>query len=272
MNLGHASLFMVGAYFAATFVPATGSFVLGGALAILATMLLGIVIEAVWLRPLYARSHLDQVLGTFGLVLFFNDFVRLVWGSAGLTLQVPAALRGSVEILPGIPYPAYRLALIAAGLVVAAGLYGLVQRTRVGMVLRAGASDRETAGALGANIPLVFTLVFGLGAALAGLAGLLGAPILTVQSGMGDNMLILALVIVVIGGIGSVKGAFLAALIVGLIDTLGRAYLPDLLRLALGPVAASTAAAALSASLIYILLATLLIVRPQGLCPVPGRR
>ncbi len=271
MNLGHASLFMVGAYLAATLVPATGSFVFGGALAVVATMLLGIVIEFIWLRPLYARSHLDQVLGTFGLVLFFNDFVRLIWGPAGLTLQMPAALRGSVEVLPGLPYPTYRLVLIAVGFIVAAALYWLVQRTRVGMVLRAGASDRETAGALGANIPRLFTLVFGLGAALAGLAGLVGAPILTVQIGMGDNMLILALVIVVIGGIGSVKGAFLAALIVGLIDTLGRAYLPELLRLALGPVAVSTAAAALSASLIYILLAIILIVRPRGLFPVPGR-
>jgi branched-chain amino acid transport system permease protein len=268
MNLGHASLFMMGAYFASTLIPATGSFVLGGLLAVVLTTLLGLAIEAVWLRPLYPRTHLDQVLGTFGLVLFFNDFVRLVWGPAGRTVSIPEALRGQIEILPGLPYPTYRFVLIAAGLAVAAFLYVLVQRTKVGMVIRAGASDREMASAMGANIRLLSTLIFGLGAALAGLAGLFAAPILTVQIGMGDNVLILALVIVVIGGIGSIRGAFIAALIVGLIDALGRAYLPELLRLFLSPVAASTAAGALSSTLIYVLLAVMLLVRPRGLFPV----
>jgi branched-chain amino acid transport system permease protein len=268
MNLGHASLFMMGAYFASTLIPATGSFVLGGLLAVVLTTLLGLAIEAVWLRPLYPRTHLDQVLGTFGLVLFFNDFVRLVWGPAGRTVSIPEALRGQIEILPGLPYPTYRFVLIAAGLAVAAFLYVLVQRTKVGMVIRAGASDREMASAMGANIRLLSTLIFGLGAALAGLAGLFAAPILTVQIGMGDNVLILALVIVVIGGIGSIRGAFIAALIVGLIDALGRAYLPELLRVFLSPVAASTAAGALSSTLIYVLLAVMLLVRPRGLFPV----
>ena len=268
LNLGHASLFMMGAYFAATFVPWTDSFIIGGLIAIVLTTALGLAIEAVWLKPLYERSHLDQVLGTFGLVLFFNDFVRLIWGPSGRTVQVPAALRSYVEVLPGVVYPVYRLVLIAAGLAVAAFLYVLVQRTRLGMAIRAGASDREMASALGANIKALSSVIFGLGAALAGLAGLLSAPILTVQIGMGDNILILALVIVVIGGIGSIRGAFLAALIVGLIDTLGRAYLPDLLRLVLTPVAASTAAGALSSTLIYLLLAVVLLVRPRGLFPV----
>jgi branched-chain amino acid transport system permease protein len=272
MNLAHGSLFMMGAYFAASAVQWTGSFVLGGLIAVALTTVLGFAIEAVWLRPLYRRNHLDQVLGTFGLVLFFNDFVRLIWGPAGLTVPVPAALQTYVQILPGFAYPAYRLVLILVGLVVAAFLYWLVQRTRLGMVIRAGASDREMAGALGADIKLVSSLVFGLGAALAALAGLFAAPILTVQIGMGDNMLILALVIIVIGGLGSVRGAFLAALIVGLIDALGRAYLPELLRLALTPVAASTAAGALSSTLIYLLLAIVLLVRPQGLFPVGGGR
>ena len=271
MNLGHGSLFMMGAYFAATGVSLTDSFVLGGIIAVIATTLLGFAVEAVWLRPLYGRGHLDQVLGTFGLVLFFNDFVRLLWGPAGRTVAVPAALAGQVS-LGTFTYPLYRFVLILVGLLVAAGLYLLVQRSKAGMTIRAAASDRDMAGAIGTDVTLVSTLVFGLGAALAGLAGLFAAPILTVQIGMGDNMLILALVIVVIGGLGSVRGAFLAALIVGLIDSLGRAYLPDLLRLVLSPVAASTAAASLSSVLIYVLLAVVLLVKPQGLFPVGGAR
>ena len=271
MNLSHGSLFMMGAYFAATLVALTGSFVLGGLLAIICTTLLGFAIEAIWLRPLFGRGHLDQVLGTFGLVLFFNDFVRLVWGAAGRTLAVPQMLAGQVSF-GGFTYPVYRFVLIGVGLLVAGGLYWLVQRTKIGMVIRAAASDRDMAGAIGADVTLVSTFVFGLGAALAGLAGLFAAPLLTVQIGMGDNILILALVIIVIGGLGSVRGAFLAALVVGLIDALGRAYLPQLLRLVLSPVAASTAAGSLSSVAIYILLAFVLLVKPQGLFPARGAR
>jgi branched-chain amino acid transport system permease protein len=271
MNLSHGSLFMMGAYFAATFVVLTGSFVVGGVLAIICTTLLGFAIEAIWLRPLFGRGHLDQVLGTFGLVLFFNDFVRLVWGAAGRTLAVPQMLAGHVSF-DAFTYPVYRLVLIAVGLLVAAGLYLLVQRTKIGMIIRAAASDRDMAGAIGADVTLVSAFVFGLGAALAGLAGLFAAPLLTVQIGMGDNILILALVIVVIGGLGSVRGAFFAALVVGLIDALGRAYLPQLLRLILSPVAASTAAGSLSSVAIYILLAFVLLVKPQGLFPARGAR
>jgi branched-chain amino acid transport system permease protein len=271
MNLSHGSLFMMGAYFAATFVALTGSFVLGGLLAIICTTLLGFAIEAIWLRPLFGRGHLDQVLGTFGLVLFFNDFVRLVWGAAGRTLAVPQMLAGQVSF-GGFTYPVYRFVLIGVGLLVAGGLYWLVQRTKIGMIIRAAASDRDMAGAIGADVTLVSTFVFGLGAALAGLAGLFAAPLLTVQIGMGDNILILALVIIVIGGLGSVRGAFLAALIVGVIDALGRAYLPQLLRLVLSPVAASTAAGSLSSVAIYILLAFVLLVKPQGLFPARGAR
>jgi branched-chain amino acid transport system permease protein len=271
MNLSHGSLFMMGAYFAATLVALTGSFVLGGLLAIICTTLLGFAIEAVWLRPLFGRGHLDQVLGTFGLVLFFNDFVRLVWGAAGRTLAVPQMLAGHVSF-GGFTYPVYRFVLIGVGLLVAGGLYWLVQRTKIGMIIRAAASDRDMAGAIGADVTLVSTFVFGLGAALAGLAGLFAAPLLTVQIGMGDNILILALVIIVIGGLGSVRGAFLAALVVGLIDALGRAYLPQLLRLVLSPVAASTAAGSLSSVAIYVLLAFVLLVKPQGLFPARGAR
>ena len=187
-------------------------------------------LEVIAIRRLYGRDHLDHVLGTFGLMLFFNELVRLIWGPAGMTLPLPSQMLTAVQVLPGVYYPAYRLVIIVATLVVALLLYVLVMRTRIGMLIRAGASNREMVGALGVNIKLLYTLVFGLGAALAGFAGLMQAPILTVQIGMGENILILAFVVIIIGGIGSIRGAFVAAIIVGLIDTIGRAFLPDLVR------------------------------------------
>jgi branched-chain amino acid transport system permease protein len=270
VNLAHGSLYMMGAYFAASFVAWTGSFFAGALLALAATLLLGIALEIVALRPLYGRDHLDHVLGTFGLILFFNELVRLLWGPAGLSLPLPPALNTAIDIF-GIYYPTYRLLIIVVSLLVALFLYVVVMKTRVGMLIRAGASNREMVGALGIDIKLLFTLVFGLGAAFAGLAGLMQAPILTVQIGMGENILILAFVVIVIGGIGSIRGAFVAAIFVGLVDTLGRAFLPDLLRLVLSTTAASTLARALSSMLIYVLMAVVLALRPQGLFPVAGR-
>ncbi len=264
VNLAHGSLYMLGAYFAATFAAFTGSFVLGAILAMLATLLVGMVVEVVAMRRLYGRDHLDHVLGTFGLILFFNESVRLIWGPAGLALPLPSWLQQPISIL-GFQYSAYKFSIIVVSLIVAGGLYALVMRTRIGMLIRAGASNREMVGALGVNIKLLYTLVFGLGAALAGLAGLIQAPILTVQIGMGENILILAFVITVIGGIGSIRGALVAALLVGFIDTLGRSYLPDMLREVLSPAAASTLAPALSSMLIYLLMAIVLIVKPEGL-------
>ncbi len=217
-----------------------------------------------------AHGSLYYVLGTFGLILFFNELVRLVWGPAGLSLPLPPALNAAVEIF-GVYYPVYRLLIILVALLVALFLYFVVMKTRLGMLIRAGASNREMVGALGVDIKLLFTLVFGLGAALAGLAGLMQAPILTVQIGMGENILILAFVVIVIGGIGSIRGAFVAAIFVGLVDTLGRAFLPDLLRLVLSVTAASTVARSLSSMLIYLLMAIVLALRPQGLFPVAGR-
>ena len=196
---------------------------------------------------------------------------RSIWGPAGLTIPLPAWLSTSVGLLPGLQYPTYRIAIIVVALLVALFLYLLVQRTRLGMLIRAGASNREMIGALGIDIKLLYSLVFGLGAALAALAGLMQAPIQTVQIGMGENILILAFVVIVIGGIGSIRGAFVAALFVGLADTVGRAFLPDLLRLALSQNAASTAAPALSSMLIYLLMAIVLVLRPEGLFPAPGR-
>jgi branched-chain amino acid transport system permease protein len=265
VNLAHGSLYMIGAYFAATFAAWTGSFVLGAVLALVATLLVGMVVEIVAMRRLYGRDHIDHVLATFGLILFFDESVRLIWGPAGLSLPLPPWLSQPVQILPGVNYSAYRLAIIVVTAAVAAFLYVLVMRTRIGMLIRAGASNREMVGALGVNIKLLYTLVFGLGAALAGLAGLMQAPILTVQIGMGENIVILAFVITVIGGVGSIRGALVAAIFVGFVDTLGRAFFPDLLRMALSKEAAATAAPALSSMLIYLLMAIVLVVKPEGL-------
>jgi len=265
VNLAHGSLYMIGAYFAATFAAWAHSFVLGAVLALGATLVVGMAVEVIVMRRLYGRDHLDHVLGTFGLILFFDEAVRLIWGPEGLSLPLPSWLNTSVQLLPGFPYSAYRFSIIVVSLAVAGLLYVMVMKTRVGMLIRAGASNREMVGALGVNIKLLYTLVFGLGAALAGLAGLMQAPILTVQIGMGESILILAFVITVIGGIGSIRGAFVAAILVGFIDTLGRSYLPDLMRLLLTKEAAATAAPALSSMLIYLLMAIVLVVKPEGL-------
>jgi branched-chain amino acid transport system permease protein len=265
VNLAHGSLYMMGAYIAWTLIGWTDSFVLGALLALPATFLLGVMVEKVVMRRLYARDHLDQVLATFGLILFFNELVRAVWGPAGKSIAVPSFLARTVEILPGVPYPAYRFAIIVVGAAVAALLAWLVARTRLGMLIRAGASNRRMIGALGVNIELLFSLVFGLGAVFAGLAGLMAAPLSSVKIGMGDDILIVAFVIIVIGGIGSIKGAFVAAMVVGQIDIVGRAFLPDLLKTFLSTSAASSAAPAISQVLIYVLMATVLVWRPTGL-------
>src|SRR4030081_1511167 len=271
VNLAHGSLYMLGAYFAATLAAVTGSFVVAGILAVAGSLVVGMVLEVVAIRRLYSRNHLDHVLGTFGLLLFFNELVRLIWGPAGMTLPVPSQMLSAVGVAPGVYYPLYRLVIILSTLVVALLLYLLVMRTRIGMLIRAGASNREMVGALGVNIKLLYTLVFGLGAALAGFAGLMQAPILTVQIGMGENILILAFVVIIIGGIGSIRGAFVASIFVGLVDTIGRAFLPDLLRLFLSTNAASTLGPSLSSMMIYMLMAAILVFRPEGLFPASGR-
>jgi branched-chain amino acid transport system permease protein len=271
VNLAHGSLYMLGAYFAATFAALTGSFVLGAVLALLATLLVGMALEVIAIRRLYGRDHLDHVLGTFGLILFFNELVRLIWGPAGMTLSLPSEMLTAVQVLPGIYYPVYRLVVIIATLVVALLLYVLVMRTRVGMLIRAGASNREMVGALGVNIQLLYTFVFGLGAALAGFAGLMRAPLSFVQIGMGEDILILAFVVIIIGGIGSIRGAFVASIIVGLIDTMGRAFLPDVFRHFLSYSAGSSLGTSVSSMLIYVLMAAILIFRPEGLFPASNK-
>ncbi len=267
INLAHGSFYMVGAYVAATLSGAGMGYgvALLGALA--AAGLCGLLVELIVLRHLYRRDHLDQVLATFGLILFFNEGVRMIWGRQPLFMQTPAWLGGSVELLPGVPYPLYRLAIIGIGLLVALGLYLLIARTRLGMRIRAGASDRQMIAALGVNIRWLYTLVFALGALMAGFAGVIAAPVFAVESGMGESILILTFVVIVIGGIGSVRGALLGALLVGLVDSLGRAYLPRLLGLLSDSEAANALAASLSSMSIYLLMALVLAIRPRGLFP-----
>jgi branched-chain amino acid transport system permease protein len=269
INLAHGSLYMVGAFLASTFVQATGSFTAGVLLALPATAALAMILEISVLRTLYARDHLSQVLATFALILIINELTRLVWGSDA-ALPMPAALSGPVELLPGLRYPAYRLVIIGVGAAVAFLLYFLVTKTRVGMLVRAGASNREMALAMGVNIKLLFTLVFGVGAALCALAGAMLAPLFAVQVGMGENILILAFVVIVIGGIGSVRGALVGAVLVGVVDTIGRAFLPILFGVFFQPRVASAAGPAIASVMIYLLMAVVLYFRPQGLFPARG--
>ena len=271
INLAHGSLYMLGAYVAAAAFAATGSFLLALGAALAAAMLVGLALELVVFRTLYARDHLDQVLATFGLILFFNEAVRMLWGRTALYTRVPDFLNGRIELLPGAPYPVYRLAIIAVGLAVALGFYVLIVRTRLGMLIRAGAANRVMLGALGTNVTLLYTLVFVLGAALAALAGVMAGPIFTVESGMGESALISAFVVIVIGGIGSIRGAFVAALLVGIVDAVGRAYLRPVMAMFMSRAAADNAGPALASMLIYIVMAAVLFVRPQGLFPPRGR-
>ena len=267
VNLAHGALYMVGAYLATYFFQATGSFVLGVALALAGTLVVGVVTELVALRTLYERDHLDQVLATFGLILVFNELVALMWGRAAIYSTLPEYLQGHVEIVAGLRDPLYRLLIIIVGLLVAAGLWYVVVRTRLGMLIRAGASNRTMVAALGINIRLLYTLVFGFGAALAGLAGIMAGPIYAVQPGMGELVLIQVFVVLVIGGIGSIRGALAGALIVGVVDTLGRAFLKPVLATVWSPVVADSAGPALASMLIYLLMAVVLALRPEGLFP-----
>jgi branched-chain amino acid transport system permease protein len=267
INLAHGVQYMLGAYFGATLAAATGSFWAGLALALPAALGCGLLLEWLVFRHLYARDHLSQVLATFGVILFLNEAVRVLWGSAPLQMPTPEVLQGGITLMPGLQYPVYRLAILGAGLGTAALLWLLVECTRAGALVRAGASNAPMVAALGVDIHRLFMLVFGFGAMLAGFAGVMAAPILSVEPGMGDTVLILAFVVIVIGGIGSVRGAFLAALLVGLIETLGRSLLPDLLRLVLAPSPARQAGAALGSMLVYVAMALILAVRPRGLFP-----
>jgi branched-chain amino acid transport system permease protein len=265
INLAHGSLYMVGAFAAAAVAGLTGSFLLALLAALAAAAAAGALIEVTVIRRLYDRDHLDQVLATFALILIFSEGTRLVFGSFPLFLDIPDALSGPVTLPGGIQYPLYRLTLIGIGLAVALGLWLLTARTRIGIQIRAGENDREMIAALGVDISRLYTLVFALGAALAGLAGALVGAIQSVEVGMGEPVLILAFVVIVIGGIGSIRGAFVGALLVGLTDTLGGIFLPELFKLFMAPDAATQTGSALAAMAIYILMGLVLIWRPSGL-------
>lgn len=267
VNLAHGSLYMLGAFYAATLMAWTGSFILALILTLPAMLVTGVLIEVITLRTMYERDHMDQVLATFGLILFFNEAVRMIWGPESQPMDIPEFLAGHMEFIPDAPYPIFRIAIIAAGLLVAVFLYFMITRTKTGMLIRAGASNRPMVGALGVNIRMLYTIVFGLGAVLAGFSGLMAGPILSVEIGMGEDMLILAFVVIVIGGIGSIRGAVVASIIVGIFETVGRSILPALLAQLVSSDAAQTAGPALSSMLIYIFMAAVLFFRPEGLFP-----
>ena len=270
INLAHGSLYMLGAYLIASIAQASGSFWLGLLGGVAATVVLGALLEFTVLRRLYQRDHLSQVLGTFAILLISNEAVRMVWGSQPLSLNPPAALAGPVEFLPGFSYPAYRLFIIAVGLFAAGLMYLLVTRTRLGMQVRAGASNREMAQAMGVDVRRLFSIVFACGAALCALAGGMLGPLLAVQVGMGESILILAFVVIVIGGIGSIRGALMGALLVGLVDTIGRTLIPVLFAQLMAPEMVANVAPAVASILIYVLMAAVLFFKPRGLFPAHG--
>ena len=272
VNLAHGSLYMLGAFVCASLTFALGSFPLAVLLALPITGVIGFAVERLVARRLYGRDHLDHVLGTFGLILVLDTAGHIIWGPQGIAVPLPDWLEGQTRLGAGILVPTYRLVIIGAGLLAAGGLFWLVNYTRLGMLIRAGAADREMVGALGIDIQTLFALVFALGAMLAGLAGMLIAPITEASIGMGGNIIITAFVVIIVGGVGSMKGAFVAALLIGMIDTLGRSFLDDIFKLFMTSDAAETSAPAISAMLIYILMAVVLAFRPQGLFPPKARR
>jgi branched-chain amino acid transport system permease protein len=270
LNVAHGSLYMAGAYVAAQTMQMTGSLLAAIVVAAAVTGLVGLVLEFVLIRKLVLRDHLAQVLGTFAIILIANDAVKMIWGPAPMMMNMPASLSGPVRLLPDLLYPAYRLLIIAVGLAVALGLYLFVTRTRAGVLVRAGASNRLMATLMGVRVPLLFMGVFVLGAVLAALAGALLGPVSAIQAGMGEQILILVLVCIVIGGIGSMRGAFVGALLVGFVDTAGRAFLPTLLKTFFSPAVASSVGPTLAAISIYLLMAIVLVFRPAGLFPARG--
>ncbi|MEM5582981.1 MULTISPECIES: branched-chain amino acid ABC transporter permease [unclassified Roseibium] len=270
INLAHGVQYMVGAYLVFAFQQLTGNFFVAVVLSLVAALLLGLLLEYFVFRHLYGRDHLDQVLATFGIIIFLNELAKVIFGPGTLSIEPPEVLSGSVQLTEQLRYPVYRFVTILAGLAVAVLLYITVTRTRVGMLIRAGATTPEMVSALGVNIQRLFMIVFGVGAMLAGFAGVIAAPIFAIEPGMGDNILIIAFVVIIIGGVGSIRGAFLGALMVGLFDTVGRTLLTEGLEVVFPPSFSNQVGPALASMLIYILMAAVLVVRPQGLLPAKG--
>ena len=270
INLAHGVQYMVGAYLVYAYVQLTGSFIVAVFLSLGTALIFGLLLEFFVVRHLYTRSHLDQVLATFGIIIFLNELAKVVFGPATLSVAPPEFLAGSIQLTETLRYPVYRFATIIAGLAVAAVLYFTISYTRIGMLIRAGATSAEMVSALGVNIQRLFMIVFGVGAMLAGFAGVIAAPIFAIEPGMGDNILIVTFVVIIIGGIGSIGGAFIAALLVGLIDTLGRSFATEILSTLFSPSFANQIGPALASMLIYILMAAILVFRPLGLLPAKG--
>jgi branched-chain amino acid transport system permease protein len=248
INLAHGSFYMLGAYLAFSLTGALGNFWLALLAGILLSLVFGLLLEWLVMRFLYRRDHLYQVLLTYGLILVFEELRSLLWGDDVHGVPVPAALAFSIPLTDTLSYQVYRLAMSAICLAIAFGIYWLIQRTRLGMMIRAGSVNRDMAQSLGINIGLLYRLVFALGVALAALAGMLAAPVSSVFPGMGNQVLIISFVVVVIGGIGSVKGALVAALAIGLADTFGKVLAPQI-----------------AGMVVYLLMAAVLLWRPQGI-------
>jgi branched-chain amino acid transport system permease protein len=270
INLAHGVQYMVGAYLIFAFTGLTGSFWLALGLSLVTALAIGLLLEGLVFRHLYGRSHLDQVLATFGIIIFLNELAKTLFGPATLSIDTPEILSGAIQLTEQLRYPVYRLVTIGVGLLVAVGLYLTISYTRTGMLIRAGSTKPEMVAALGVNIKRLFRIVFGVGAMLAGFAGVIAAPIFAIEPGMGDNILIIAFVVIIIGGVGSIGGAFVAAILVGLIDTLGRSLMTEGLGMVVSASTATQIGPALASMLIYILMATILVVRPKGLLPAKG--
>ncbi len=268
INLAHGALFMIGAYVGALTMVGTGSLVLSLVAAPIVALLVGILLDRLVLRWVYARDHLDQVLATFGILLFLNETCRATFGSAAHPYPLPDYLDWSVVLPGGMAYPAWRLAIIVAGLLTAIALAVTLKATRFGMLVRSAATNAPMLEMLGVDVRRLFLWTFASGAALAGFAGAMAGPIIAVQPGMGDSILILAFVVIVTGGTGSVRGALVGSMLVGLADTLGRSFLTDLARLVLPPAAAAEFGPAISTMLVYVLMAVVLLLRPRGLLPL----
>jgi branched-chain amino acid transport system permease protein len=248
LNLAHGSFYMVGAYLAFWLSQRTGSMWLAIPLELAIVCLLGVILEATLFSRLYHRSHLHQVLFSFGLILVFEDLRSILFGDDVHGVPVPELLSRSIPLTPNLSYPVYRLFISGTCLLVAAGMYLVIQKTKIGMAIRAGSTNREMVESLGINIRTIYRWVFAFGVTLAAFAGMIAAPISSVYPGMGGHILIVCFVVVVIGGIGSIKGAMIAALLIGIVDTVGQVLVPEF-----------------SGVAIYLLMAALLLWRPQGL-------
>jgi len=256
---------MIGAFAAAIVAGLTGSFWLALIASLFAAAISGVLIEILIIRRLYRRDHLDQVLATFALILLLSEGVRWLFGAFPLYLNIPSSLDGSIVLPFNIIYSKYRMFIILTGIIIAIGLYLLISKTRLGIRIRAGQNDRQMISALGVDISKLYTIVFAIGAALAGFAGAMIGAIQSVEVGMGEPVLILAFVVIIIGGIGSIKGAFIGSILVGVTDTLGRIFLPNFLKFFMDPANATSMGSSIGSMLIYILMASILLIKPSGL-------